>query len=132
MGSSLSGYDWDKNPQNYALVRCADGVSVVWPYSRTPMTTLTSEQLKRMRGDFGTLELFLAHSECSRIQIESLYRHSRPSRDWGHRRRLNGCRIKALGMQKLCEGVAEANIHRIFCKWHADKDRLVRELLKVS
>lgn len=125
-------YDFDANPLGYSRVRCSDGVDVVWPYSQTPMSTLPSDTLLRMRGDFGTLELFLAHAEASRIQVESLYRRSKPIRHWGHRRRLNGQRIKAHAMQKYCEGLAESQIHRIFCRYHRDRDALLRELLRVS
>lgn len=110
-------------------ILCADGVRMQWKHSDAPVTTVRSDQLKKMAGEEGVLAMLLAHAECTSTQIASLYRHSRGNRDWGRKRRRTGLRIKLLSLQVFCVDLGETTLHNIVSRHANDREGAIRSLM---
>lgn len=105
------------------MVWTSDGKDVEWPYSDTPMTTVSSDVLNRCRSKSPLISL-LAHAEMTHKQVSILYRKSLSLRSYGAKRRRTGIVIKCLELQPYAVGVSECNLIRALGPKAVRYDRL--------
>ncbi len=107
------------------LLFTADGEYFVWPHSSSRTTKLTAKQLAALLSK-NALERVLAHGDVSRGELRHLFGATRGKRLRAFELNLCAQRIRASGLEKICKGLAEKPLCRIF---RASKDR--RELMRL-